>query len=371
MKMIKEAFLNFYSKKKRIYWTIAIMVLLLVGIIGLIVSSKLLKRYSYLQIETMMVESAKKYVGAHKEVLPTSENPAYEVLASALVNENLMKDFTKLSKDTNCDGYVNVTYNQDLYRYTPILVCDHYETKTLKDKILENEEIVDNKDGLYKIDDVYRFKGDYVNNYMTFAKKTWRIFKNEDNKFYLVLADTINTKNSAYVFDDRYNIDSDNSRGNNDYDTSRIRDVLNQIYSNDFEGYKSYIVEHNACKHSRGENDNDFTGIVECHTTTNVMISLMAVYDYLGASRDVLCLNTDSQNCVNYNYLASTKNNWWLLNGTNENSYKVYYVNSSGKLNLDNANSKKYLRYVITIPDDVLYKSGNGTNDNPYTIYQY
>ena len=34
-------------------------------------------------------------------------------------------------------------------------------------------------------------------------------------------------------------------------------------------------------------------------------------------------------------------------------------------------NSKKYIRYVITLPDDVLYKNGKGTENSPYTIYLY
>ena len=97
----------------------------------------------------------------------------------------------------------------------------------------------------------------------------------------------------------------------------------------------------------------------------------MAVYDFIGASRDPLCLDTMSSNCSNYNYLTITKNKWWLINGTNENSSKVYNVNQNGDLGLDYANSKKNIRYVITLPDDVLYKDGNGTENNPYTIYLY
>ena len=228
-------------------------------------------------------------------------------------------------------------------------------------------------DGLYKINDIYRFKGDYVNNYFQFADKSWRLFKIEDHKLYLILADIISDKkNDAYVvYDDRYNYYLESDKGLNDFDSSRIKDTLMNYYNNDFKDYKAYIVNHDACKSTRNESDVDFDGYIDCAETTNVPISLLAVYDFINASRDQLCEETLSANCSNYNYLTVAKNKWWLLNGTNVNSSKVYYANQSGELNLDYASSKKYIRYVITLPDDVLYKDGNGTKDNPYTIYTY
>ena len=94
-------------------------------------------------------------------------------------------------------------------------------------------------------------------------------------------------------------------------------------------------------------------------------------YDYINASIDPLCKTITSGNCANYNYLAKATNKWWLLNGTNENSYEVYAVNVRGAVNLEHANTKKYLRVVIAIPSDVLYKQGDGTASNPYEFYLF
>ena len=371
MKNLKEKMLDFFSNKKHLYWTIAILIIVILAIIGLIILSILSKRYDYLEIENMLVDSSKAYLINHKEISLTEEDNSYEIDATSLINEEYLKDFSKLSRDTNCNATVTVTYNHGEFRYKPILTCDNYETKVFKDVLLEKENVVEDGDGLYKLDEVYRYKGDYVNNYFNFANKTWRLFKIENNKLYLVLADTINDKNSNYVYDDRYNYDLESDKGLNDYDASRIKDTLTNYYNNDFKDYKAYIVNHNACKNTRSEKDTDFIGAIDCFTTTNVPISLMAVYDFISASRDSLCLDTMSPNCSNYNYLTIAKNKWWLMNGTNENSGKVYYVNQSGDLDLDYASSKKYLRYVITLPDDVIYKDGNGTQNKPYTIYLY
>ena len=48
MKNFKEKFLDFFSNRKRRYWTIAISIIILLGLIGLIILSIVSKRYDYL-----------------------------------------------------------------------------------------------------------------------------------------------------------------------------------------------------------------------------------------------------------------------------------------------------------------------------------
>ncbi len=367
-----ERIKDFFSIKKHIYYTIIGVGIFLLIIIALIVTLIVTKRYTYHEIENMMVTEAKSYMKSHKDFMPNADNLVYEIDTGTLVSEKRLKDLAKLSKDTNCHGSISVSYNNNSYRYTPTLICDNYETKDIKTKILEKEDIVTDEDGLYEMDNGYRFKGDYVNNYLSFANKLWRIFKiTNDNILYLVLADTVNDKNSAVVFDDRYNEEAESGKGRSDFDESRIKETLMNIYNNDLKSHSAYITIHDACKNSRSEIDTDMSGAIECNTISKTPISLMAIYDYIMASRDVLCLNTMSLNCTNNNYLANTKNRWWLLNGSNEYSYKIYFASPTGSINLDNANVKKNLRYVITISSQALFNSGNGTKDNPYTIYEY
>jgi len=126
-----------------------------------------------------------------------------------------------------------------------------------------------------------------------------------------------------------------------------------------------------ACIHERGELDQNNTGAIECMTTTNVNFSMLSLFDYINASIDPLCKSSSSQNCSNYNFLAKAKNKWWLLNGTNENTYEVYGIDTLGRISLEWAAAKKDVRPVVALPSDLVYKSGDGTSGNPYTFYEY
>ena len=199
----------------------------------------------------------------------------------------------------------------------------------------------------------------------------WRIFKFDKDMTYLVLADTLN--DTSYVYDNRYNEIAKGNRGKNSFENSRIAGTLNGFYNSFFAGHHAYLKTMNACIHSRSLNDTIKDGSIECYTTYSTPIALLSVYDYMNASLDYYCLKSSDRNCSNYNYLAKTTNNFWLLNGTNEDTYKVYVASASmlGALQLEAANSKKYIRVVIALPNDIEYKSGIGTKDKPYTFYEY
>ena len=263
------------------------------------------------------------------------------VMYDTLVGGKYIKEMSKVSKDSSCTGSVDVYKNNNKYYYIPILSCDNYETKTLTDKILESEEIVTKDDGLYSLNENYVYRGEFVNNYFKFMNTTWRIIKWDDDKIY------------------------------NTFESSRIYNSLESYYRNNFKNYEKYLQTMDSCVHSRSENDKDKTGTIECTKTFTSLISLLSTYDYMNASIDSLCNKISERNCSNYNYLSKTTNKWWLLNGTNENTYEVYSSNASGVISLDAANNKKFLRPVVAIPTHMLYKSGNGTSDSPYEIYEY
>ena len=356
-------------KKPLLFGMIGIFVLLGVLII-IIVLMNTLKKYSYEEIESKMVDGTSKYLSQHKELYPSETNPTVTITTDALVEENILKDFSKLIKDTNCSGEISVTFNEESYRFTPTLTCDHYQTTNLKEQILDTNSIVTSEDGLYRLNDYYTYRGEYVNNYITFAGFLWRIVKFNDDAFTLVLADTVNNK-VTYVFDDRYNEDANSNRGRNSFLNSRIEESLKEIYKNDFKNYYPYLLEMDACISQRSETESDTTGDIECFDTVPTMISLLPIFDFMNASLDRLCNSTTSKNCSNYNYLSNTQNRYWLLNGTDENTYHVYYADTTGKINLDYASAKKSLRPVLSIPTDVNYKKGNGTSESPYEIYTY
>ncbi len=371
MKKLKEIWET--DKKKAILFLLGSVLILLVIIILIFVIYNVMRRYSYQEIEEKLVESTQKYVKKHPEYLPSEDNPLMTIEASSLIGEKLLKDFSKLSRDTGCFGTVTLVWNANTILYTPTLECDHYQTKTIQDVILEYEEVLEeteNKSGLYELNDFYTYRGEYVNNYINFAGYSWRIFKWDEEMLYLVLSDTVNNKVS-YVYDDRYNETMDSNRGKNDFENSRISYTLNEIYENDFKDYHAYLLKMDTCVHSRSETDLDKSGAIECYTTYPSYFSLLAVYDYMNASLDPLCLTSTARNCSNYNYLSITKNRWWLLNGINTNSYQVYYADTVGKIDLESANGKKDLRPVIALSANSNYKTGNGSKEKPYEIALY
>ena len=195
----------------------------------------------------------------------------------------------------------------------------------------------------------------------------------DDDKIYIILADTLNSKD-LYQFDDRYNEEISSARGKNIFATSKIYQKLLDFYNKYFKDHHAYLKRIDACIHPRSQVDARKDGYIECTTTENTPISLLPVYDYMNASLDPNCNKTsskESRSCSNDNYLANTTNKWWLANGLYENSYEVYYVGTSGAIDSDYAISKKDLRVVIALPSDIIYKDGIGTSEKPFTFYEY
>ena len=362
---------DIWNEKKKLILTITIGVVVFILIIVLIILLvKIFTRYDYASTEKMMVSATTEYLKTNKDLLPTDDMSTITVMYDTLVGGKYIKEMSKVSKDSSCSGSVDVYKNNNKYYYIPILSCDNYETKTLTDKILESEEIFTKDDGLYSLNENYVYRGEFVNNYFKFMNTTWRIIKWDDDKIYLISADTLDNKVN-YVFDDRYNETVNSQKGYNTFESSRIYNSLESYYRNNFKNYEKYLQTMDSCVHSRSENDKDKTGTIECTKTFTSLISLLSTYDYMNASIDSLCNKISERNCSNYNYLSKTTNKWWLLNGTNENTYEVYSSNASGVISLDAANNKKFLRPVVAIPTHMLYKSGNGTSDSPYEIYEY
>lgn len=368
MKKLKELW-EIDKKMVILYGLGGIFVLLFIIILTLVLYN-IFKKYDYHEIEKFMVQGSESYLKANKGFIPTEDNPETIIDTSTLISNKYMKDFKKLTKD-NCHGEIKVIWKNNEIRYIPTLLCDQYETKNLYQKILDFETIQTEGNGLHLLNENYTYRGEFVNNYISFAGFKFRIVKMNEEEMYLILADTINTLGASFVYDDRYNETIESNRGKNDFQNSRVYLSLKDIYEKDFVKYHKYILNHEACIHTRNEKDKDTTGAVECFTTFNTPISLLAVYDYMNASLDPNCDTAISRNCSNYNYLAKTKNKYWLLNGTNENTFEVYVSDPTGKINLENASVKRDLRPLFVIPSNLLYKSGIGTIDSPYTFYEY
>ena len=364
MEKLKNIFLE--HKKAFLYGGIGLLSLIILMIV-IIILVNVFRRYAPSQVESMMVVAAKEYLSEHREMTPTAESGPVTIEVSTLVEGKYLKDLSKLSTEEGCTGNVTIVSNNNALRYIPELVCTNYETYSLSDTILSRETIATSGNGLYELNNYYTYRGEYVNNYVNFVNYSWRILKFDENMMYLVLSDTLNG-DTMYVFDDRFNESINSYRGRNEFENSRVYQTLQGFYDGYFQNYHAYLKNMDACVHTRSEQDQDKTGAIECFTTFNTPISLLSVYDYMNASLDSMCLIATSRNCSNYNYLSTTTNRWWLMNGTNENTYQVYASNTTGAISLDSASARKDLRIVIAIPSDVLYKDGIGTSSDPFVL---
>ena len=316
MKNILNSFTGL-NKKLITYLVIAVGGLILLFIVLGIISSLRGKRMSFDKVEQQMQDAAKAYYKDRVSELPGNNGGQVEVDALTLKDREtvqsgqpssrlwvkacgilrqsvswvertkkwqVIKDLSKITKKgAVCTGKVVVEKNGDYYLYTPYLDCgETYQTISLTDKIKSDNPVVTEKDGLYQIGDNLVFRGENVNNYVSFAGKKWRIIRiNNDGTLRLLQDDITYTG----VWDDRYNINKQGNTGINDYMISRLKDGLERIYTEESifnDTSKSKIAFKNLCIGKRYEDETNNTGSVECATVAeNMPVGLMQVNEYM------------------------------------------------------------------------------------------
>ena len=97
------------------------------------------------------------------------------------------------------------------------------------------------------------------------------------------------------------------------------------------------------------------------------MIGLATVSDYMAASTEINCLTAASDSCLNYNYLVNGEE-WWTVTAIKENTYQAYTVDTDGDIEVKNVNNYANLRPVVHLSERELFKGGDGSINNPYTI---
>lgn len=359
--------------KKLINKLVLVLILIVIIFIGIIVFKLIIgNRTSYNNVENKMVKAAIKYYSENENGINSFKNignGTITVSTETLIENKYLKELTKLipdkGKEISCKGSVSAKMNNGYVLYTPYLECNNYKTKKLNEVMTES--IVEAEDGLYKVNDSYIFRGEYVNNFVSFADKIWRVLKiNEDGSIRMIET----TKREKIVWDDRYNIDTENSNGINDFNISRIKDSLIKLYEDDEEfndSDKAYIVPQKLCIGKRGPNETNNSGEIECsEVVDNWMIGLIQVNEYLNASIDPNCQKFNDPQCGNYNYLKSLRGTYWSITPSTEKTSKVYKMLPQPYVT--NAEGSAGIRGVILIDQDSIYVKGDGTEDNPYVF---
>ncbi len=358
------------NKKLMTYLIIAVVAVVGIFVVIGVISMFKGNRLSFSKLESKLESAAVSYYEDHNDALPKLEGENLSIDATTLIEAGEIKSFDKIApKGSTCTGEVVVEKNGDFYLYTPYLDCgEDYKTVNLIDKIKENNPVTTTGDGLYQIGDNLVFRGERVNNYVSFSGKTWRIIRiNADGSLRLLQDDIEFTG----VWDDRYNIDRESSTGINDYSKSRLKDGLAKIYNEmglfDDEA-KSKINLKSLCIGKRYIEETNNSGSIECsNVVENQPVGLMQVNEFMVASLDENCVYADDAQCANYNYLAKYTKSTWTLNADASNTHKAFKFTGDG-FSTSTASNESGFRLVIYLSDNLLYTDGDGTLENPYIV---
>ncbi len=363
-----------FNLKKVLLIFILIVVLLIITLWLLSINSKE-KTTDYSKYEKNMISAAKDYYKVNDKELP-ADNSNSEVTLDKLIELKYMEDYSALK---SCTGSVTVENKSGSYSYSSYLDCgDSYNSKVLFKEVTNSKNIVTSDAGLYRMNGEYVYRGEKVNNYVSFGGRIWRIVKIDGNNDIVLILDKF--FDSINVWDDRYNEASGYNTGYNNYDKSRVKDYLEKMYESlKTEEYKDSflltrqatkkIVNYKLCIGKVGYNNAVNNNSYECsQVVENTKIGLLTISDYMNASIDPNCKLPSSKSCQNYNYLSIKEGDWWLATANSDNTHEAYIVRSSGKIESIEANSYEDIRPVIHLKESTTYKSGNGTQTKPYVI---
>ncbi len=338
-----------------------------------LISSCSKTNYTPEKLEERMVKIAKDYYANHEDELPSQDKDTRSYALKQMVSDGKIDEPSKLfdNESIKCDGMVTVKNNNGFYVYTPSLSCGDYKTTSLRDKIIENS-LTESGVGLYEFGNGYLFKGDVKNNYVSFANKTFRIIKlNDDGTIRLLDNDGL----SEVVWDSKYNAATERTDGINDYVVApdlyaNIKIVNDNYYNNNnvwTDENRSYITTQTICIGKRSINDTSKDGSTECSLTLeNQLFGPIAVYEYLQASLDNDCNSTNAASCVNYNWYTSIKGSFWTSTASDQKSNYVYAISNLPKTLQCNSFSK--LNVAFNLTENVTYVSGDGTIASPYVF---
>ena len=267
--------INFFKKldkRMAIYLGIAVGSIIFLIILLVVLKAAVGTRINSKTFENRLKTAAKDYYKKYDKKLPKNNGEKVSISIEQLADEGYIKDPDKLlKKGVTCTGGVNISNNNGYYLYQPVIDCsDGHTTNVFYKKVLEDNKTRKYRDGLYKINNYYLFRGEQINNYVKFAGKNWRILRiNEDNTVRMILEDKIDT----VAWDDRYNDIQKESVGKNDYQLSRIKQTLNKYFTNEDLKYftsenKALIVPTELCIGAKNENSTLNDGSIECAKKT-------------------------------------------------------------------------------------------------------
>ena len=218
--------------------------------------------------------------------------------------------------------------------------------------------------------DIYYFRGDVKNNYVSFAGQMWRIVKiNEDNTVKLILDGTTETMIKM----------NDTEEKDLTFQNTSLYSNLEQWYNLHLQEYDDLIAHTKYCYDNSiitDENNRieylsnvrlfqDYQPTNACGGTT-----FTSKFAILTADEAMYAGINSKENKTSYLYVDGLERSWWTMTPNKKEEAGTFYivVSESGILTKDIAEATDlFLRPVITLVKKVEV-SGTGTQEDPYII---
>lgn len=208
---------------------------------------------------------------------------------------------------------------------------------------------------------VYYFRGDGSNNYISFADLTWRIIKvNNDGSIKIALNNSISETST-------YNSTSTSADSLN-YQTSAIKTKLESWYNTNLKDYETYIVDTSFCNDLTNSNNyyGAYTRNVTSHNPSGVCTSPITLKIGTLTADEVSYAGLISENSNTGNYLYYDFDYWTMSPGYFNTDAYVFGV-VDGKLNTVKTSETLSLIPVITLSKETLL-SGTGASTDSFSI---
>ena len=340
---------------------IILLLVIIFGIAGCVGGRKI----TYEELEIKMIEATHNYYKDNEAELPKEEGSEVSITLEMLIEREYLKPLEDLVEGS-CSGNVVLKNNGGRYATYPTLTCGtEYSTSKLYPILISN--IVTSGDGLYEYENEYVYRGEYVNNTVSFGNTLWRVVSiNKQGNIRLVKADS---ESRVYRFDDRYNNESQKSTGISVFATSRLRESLDTYYTVIEKGFTEddlgHLIAHDVCVSARSRDNLAIDKNVDCSEVyKNQHISVPYVSEYFRASIDPNCTAIDKDICTNYNYFSNEVGNVLTANRNTANTYEVYTTNYTPV----EARLSSTISLVVELDQKEVFSGGSGTKADPYVL---
>lgn len=231
---------------------------------------------------------------------------------------------------------------RSLYYYSKQHMVKQGNNQTLSEVIINSNRLITDGDGFHKDHDGYYFKGNVVNNYVSFANRKYRIIRiNNDGSIKLITDENV----ASFLWGD----ETSYSKSNVHHWLEKTEEENSGTYYETIPNITKFLV-----KTDYQENILKDEKVKKSDKTFSDYVTTLTIDDYVTANGKNSYLNNGKI--------------FYLL-GLNADKNNLYIEDDGAVTDGDNL-SGYGIRAVITLNKNVINAFGDGSVDNPYTVQQ-